>query len=109
MAETPYKKTALKTRPACSKRPAFSKRPAESRLNCAGTGGSAGPGIYARMGLAAGLALGLALLLALVLGCGYSASPTLSSSIKRIYIPTFENETIRYGIEQDLTRVVAEA
>jgi len=109
MAETTYKETALKTRPAYSKRPAFNKRPAESRLNCAGTGGSAGPGIYARMGLAAGLALGLALLLALVLGCGYSASPTLSSSIKRIYIPTFENETIRYGIEQDLTRVVAEA
>jgi hypothetical protein len=45
----------------------------------------------------------------IVCTCGYSASPTLSSSIKRIYIPTFENETTRYGIEQDLTRVVAEA
>jgi outer membrane lipopolysaccharide assembly protein LptE/RlpB len=53
-----------------------------------------------------------ALLLALLLvlsSCGYSASPTLSSSIKRIYIPTFENETTRYGIEQDLTEAVVNA
>lgn len=55
------------------------------------------------------VATGLALLLGLALDCGYTASPTLSSSIKRIYIPTFENETIRYGIEQDLTQAVAEA
>jgi hypothetical protein len=53
--------------------------------------------------------LAFLLLLLLTMTCGYSASPTLSSNIKRIYIPTFENETIRYGIEQDLTRVVAEA
>ena len=51
----------------------------------------------------------LALGLYLAAGCGYSASPTLSSNIKRIYIPTFENETTRYGIEQDLTRAVTEA
>ena len=49
------------------------------------------------------------LLYLVVSGCGYSASPTLSSNIKRIYIPTFENETTRYGIEQDLTRAVADA
>jgi outer membrane lipopolysaccharide assembly protein LptE/RlpB len=41
--------------------------------------------------------------------CGYSPNPTLSSSIKRIYIPTFENDTAMYGIEQDLTQAVAEA
>jgi len=51
----------------------------------------------------------VALFFLIVSGCGYSASPTLSSSIKRIYIPTFENETTRYGIEQDLTRAVTEA
>ena len=45
----------------------------------------------------------------LVCTCGYSASPMLSSSIKRIYIPTFENETSRYGIEQDLTEAVVDA
>ena len=61
-------------------------------------------------GLAASACILLAALLCLDLaGCGYSASPTLSSNIKRIYIPTFENETTRYGIEQDLTRAVAEA
>jgi hypothetical protein len=53
--------------------------------------------------------LALLSLVLLAVACGYSASPTLSSNIKRIYIPTFENETIRYGIEQDLTRVVSEA
>jgi hypothetical protein len=60
------------------------------------------PGLIAHVRLAA-------FLLLIVCRCGYSASPTLSSSIKRIYIPTFINETTRYGIEQDLTRVVGEA
>jgi hypothetical protein len=50
-----------------------------------------------------------AFLFLIICRCGYSANPSLSSDIKRIYIPTFENETTRYGIEQDLTRVVAEA
>lgn len=49
------------------------------------------------------------ILLLLMCTCGYSASPMLSSHIKRIYIPTFENETTRYGIEQDLTEAVAKA
>ena len=49
------------------------------------------------------------LLLLLVCSCGYSASALLPGHIKRIYIPTFENETTRYGIEQDLTTGVTEA
>ena len=49
------------------------------------------------------------IVLLLMCACGYSASPTLSSRIKSIYIPTFENETTRYGIEQDLTEAVATA
>ena len=61
--------------------------------------------LFLRLIAYAALALGLYL----AAGCGYSASPTLSSNIKRIYIPTFENETTRYGIEQDLTRAVTEA
>jgi hypothetical protein len=41
--------------------------------------------------------------------CGYRAGSLLPGHIKKIYIPTFENETTRYGIEQDLTARVAEA
>jgi hypothetical protein len=47
--------------------------------------------------------------LLLTLACGYSAGNLLPSHIKKIYIPTFENETTKYGIEQDLTTVVTEA
>jgi hypothetical protein len=43
-----------------------------------------------------------------MLACGYSAGSLLPSHIKRIYIPTFENETTRYGIEQDLTTAVTD-
>ncbi len=45
----------------------------------------------------------------LMLACGYSAGKLLPGHIKRIYIPTFENETTRYGIEQDITTAVAQA
>lgn len=44
-----------------------------------------------------------------MLACGYSAGNLLPSHIKRLYIPTFENETTRYGIEQDLTTAVTDA
>jgi hypothetical protein len=43
------------------------------------------------------------------LSCGYKAGSLLPEHIKKIYIPTFENETTRYGIEQDLTAQVVEA
>jgi hypothetical protein len=46
--------------------------------------------------------------LLLVLACGYTAGNLLPQHIKRIYIPTFENETTRYGIEQDLTTAVTD-
>jgi hypothetical protein len=45
----------------------------------------------------------------LTLVCGYSAGKLLPQHIKKIYIPTFENETTRYGIEQDITTAVTEA
>ena len=44
-----------------------------------------------------------------LLSCGYTAGSLLPKHIKKVYIPTFENETTRYGIEQDLTAMVAEA
>jgi hypothetical protein len=50
-----------------------------------------------------------ALILALLVSCGYKAGSLLPDHIKKIYIPTFENETTRYGIEQDLTTLVTEA
>jgi hypothetical protein len=50
-----------------------------------------------------------ALLLVLWAACGYKAGSLLPGHIKKIYIPTFVNETTRYGIEQDLTARVAEA
>jgi hypothetical protein len=48
-------------------------------------------------------------ILFLACSCGYSASALLSSKFKRIYIPTFENETAQYGIEQELTEAVVQA
>ena len=47
--------------------------------------------------------------LLLAMACGYSAGNLLPGHIKKIYIPTFENETTKYGIEQDLTTVVTDA
>jgi len=47
--------------------------------------------------------------LTLLLSCGYTAGSLLPKHIKKLYIPTFENETTRYGIEQELTAKVVEA
>lgn len=47
--------------------------------------------------------------LTLLLSCGYTAGSLLPKHIKKVYIPTFENETTRYGIEQELTAKVVEA
>jgi hypothetical protein len=55
------------------------------------------------------LKVGVLVLLVLVSSCGYSARTLLPSHIKRLYIPTFENDTNRYGIEQSLTTSVTEA
>jgi hypothetical protein len=46
--------------------------------------------------------------LLLILACGYSAGNLLPGHIKKIFIPTFENETTKYGIEQDLTTAVTD-
>jgi hypothetical protein len=50
-----------------------------------------------------------AIAVVLALACGYKAGSLLPGHIKTIYIPTFGNETTRYGIEQDLTSLVVEA
>lgn len=48
------------------------------------------------------------MLLSLCLSCGYTASTTLPSHIKTIAIPLFKNETLEYGVEEELTRAVTE-
>lgn len=45
----------------------------------------------------------------LVCSCGYSSRALLPEHIKRISIPTFENDTTRYGIEQKVTTAVTSA
>jgi len=49
------------------------------------------------------------LLLIVAASCGYSARALLPSHIKRVCIPTFDNETTRYGIEQSVTTSVTDA
>jgi hypothetical protein len=49
------------------------------------------------------------LLLLITASCGYSARALVPSHIKKIYIPTFDNDTTRYGIEQDITSGVTDA
>jgi len=41
--------------------------------------------------------------------CGYSGRALLPDHIKRVCIPTFENDTTRSGIEQEITTAVTEA
>jgi hypothetical protein len=45
----------------------------------------------------------------LVLSCGYSGRALLPGHIKNICVRTFENETTRYGVEQELTSAVTDA
>jgi outer membrane lipopolysaccharide assembly protein LptE/RlpB len=52
----------------------------------------------------------LSLALALILcGCGvYSFSGSMSSGIESVAVPVFENESVEYGIAENLTTVVIE-
>ena len=43
------------------------------------------------------------------IGCTYSFNPSLYSHIKSIAIPVFQNETIRYGLTEPLTKALIEA
>lgn len=45
----------------------------------------------------------------LLASCGYSSRALLPGHIKKLCIPTFENDTTRYGIEQEVTVAVTEA
>ena len=46
------------------------------------------------------------LISALTAGCGYSNKSLISRKINSIYIPIFENDTFRRGVEFDLTKAV---
>lgn len=45
-------------------------------------------------------------LFALISGCGYTSKSLISRKINSIYIPIFENDTFRRGLEFDLTKAV---
>jgi hypothetical protein len=55
------------------------------------------------------LASSLAISALVFCSCGYSGRALLSEHIKKLCIPTFENDTTRYGIEQNVTTAVTEA
>ncbi|MCX5799824.1 MAG: LptE family protein [Candidatus Eisenbacteria bacterium] len=42
------------------------------------------------------------------LSCGYTASANLPGHIKTVAIPLFKNETLEYGIEEEITKAVIE-
>lgn len=39
-------------------------------------------------------------------GCGYSLTAKLASHIKTVAVPTFRNETLEYGLEEELTEAL---
>jgi hypothetical protein len=39
-------------------------------------------------------------------GCGYGLSPKLATHIKSVAVPTFLNETLEYGLEEEITQAV---
>ena len=47
--------------------------------------------------------------LALVMGCGYSSRPMTRGDVRTVYVPVFDNQTMRRGMEFDLTRAVVDA
>jgi hypothetical protein len=51
----------------------------------------------------------LSFILFIFSGCTYNFSGFMRSNIKSIYIPLFENQTIKYGIEEEITRSVIDA
>ena len=48
----------------------------------------------------------LMLVFALISGCGYSTKSLINRKINSIYIPVFENNTFRRGLEFELTKAV---
>lgn len=48
----------------------------------------------------------IVVLFALIAGCGYTNKSLISRKINSIYIPIFENDTFRRGLEFDLTTAV---
>jgi len=50
--------------------------------------------------------LRILLLACLLAGCGYNVGPSHDRSIVTVEVPTFENNTFRRGIEQQLTEAV---
>ena len=56
----------------------------------------------------AGFAAAAVLLHVMLAGCGYTTSTLLPGHIRTVAIPVFENETVEYGLEQELTEAVVD-
>lgn len=70
--------------------------------------GDASSGRFRITCLFAAVGLSMAAALSMV-GCGhYSFSPSIGGSIKTVAVPVFENETLEFGVEQELTDAVIE-
>jgi predicted nucleic-acid-binding protein len=39
-------------------------------------------------------------------GCGYGLSPKMATHIKSVAVPTFQNQTLEYGLEEEITQAV---
>jgi hypothetical protein len=53
-----------------------------------------------------GCAALLVALAAAVGGCGYSLTTRLPSHIKTVAVPPFQNETLEYGLEEEITQAI---
>ncbi len=52
---------------------------------------------------------GAAVLALLVLGCTYSFSGFFPARLKKVTVPVFQNQSLRYGLEEQVTRAFVEA
>ena len=56
----------------------------------------------------AGFSAAAVLVCIMFAGCGYTTSTLLPGHIKTVAIPVFGNETVEYGLEQELTEAVVD-
>lgn len=75
-------------------------------VGCAGQDRDAVPGLWISVMNRRWIAM---LLVGLALsGCGYSLTTRLPSHIKTVAVPTFRNETLEYGLDEEITQAVIE-
>lgn len=50
----------------------------------------------------------LLIMVSVLVGCGYTSRSLLEQNVRSIYVPIFDNETFRRGLEFELTKAVKE-